>query len=55
MCTLLLSLLPPSCMVALIRELANNIFSTSLNIFSYTALAQTHSNLNMDDIDMGPP
>jgi len=38
-----------------IRELANNIFPTSSNISSYTALAQTHSNLNMDDIDMGSP
>jgi len=42
-------------MVAFIRELANNILPTSSNIFSYTALAQTHFNLNMDDIDMGPP
>ena len=50
----LLSLLPPSCMIVPIRELANNTFSTLSNISSYTALAQTHSNLNMDNIDIGP-
>jgi len=38
-----------------IRELANNTFSILSNISSYTALAQTHSNLNMDNIDIGPP
>ena len=54
--TLLLSLLPPSCMVVLIRELANNIFSTLTNIPSYTPVAQIYFNLNMEnDIDMGPP
>jgi len=42
-------------MIVPIRELANNIFSTLSNISSYTALAQTHSNLNMDNIDIGPP
>jgi len=42
-------------MVAPIRELANNTFSTLSNISSYTTLAQTHSNLSMDDIDIGSP
>ena len=51
----LLSLLPLSYMVVSIRELANNTFSTLSNISSYTALAQTHSNLNMNNIDIGLP
>ena len=53
--TSLLSLLPPFCIVAPIRELANNTFSILSNVSSYTTLAQIHSNLNMDNIDMGPP
>ena len=52
---MLLSLLPPSCMVAPIRELANKILSTSSNVSSNTNLAQTYSYLNMDDIKIDPP
>jgi len=41
-------------MVAPIRELVSNTFSTPSNISSNTILAQTYSNLNMDDINMDP-
>ena len=50
--TSLLSLLPPFCIVAPIRELANNTFSILSNVSSYTTLTQIHSNMNIDNIDM---
>jgi len=50
---LLLSLLSPSCMVVLIREVPNKHFLFSSTITSDLIIAQIPSNMNIDvDIDM---
>ena len=46
--SLLLSLLPPSCMVVLIRELANKLSSTSAINLQPLQMAQFPSNMDMD-------
>ena len=46
---LLLSLLPLSYIIVLIRELANNTFFISTNIYFYIFVAQIHSNVNIEN------
>jgi len=45
---LLLSLLPPSCIGASVREVANIHFSNSASSITHFPIAQLSSNINMD-------